>query len=45
VLEVLNVLGGQIDTATMSALNLEYDNGEDPEIIARRFLTAQGFVK
>jgi len=45
VLEVLNTLGGQIDTATMSGLNLEYDNGEDPEVIARRFLEAQGFIK
>jgi osmoprotectant transport system substrate-binding protein len=45
VLEVLNVLGGQIDTPTMSALNLRYDNGEDPEVIARDFLKERGFIK
>ena len=44
VLEVLNTLGGQIDTPTMSSLNLRYDNGEDPEVIAREFLEAQGLI-
>lgn len=44
VLKVLNTLGGQIDTPTMSSLNLRYDNGEDPEVIAREFLEAQGLI-
>lgn len=43
-IEVLNLLGGAVDTATMSALNLRYDNGEDPEEIARQFLLSQGLI-
>jgi glycine betaine/choline ABC-type transport system substrate-binding protein len=29
----------------MSALNSRYDDGEDPEVIARDFLTENGFLE
>ncbi len=44
-LEAVNKLGGMIDTAQMTALNLRYDNGEDPEIIASEFLKEKGLIK
>jgi glycine betaine/choline ABC-type transport system substrate-binding protein len=44
ILETVNLLGGEIDTATMSSLNLRYDNGDDPATIARDFLKEKGFI-
>ncbi len=44
-LETLNVLGGAIDSATMSGLNLIYDDGGEPDEIAREFLLEKGFIK
>lgn len=45
VLDIINQLGGKIDEPTMSAMNLEYDSGGDPETIAREFLTSAGLLK
>ena len=45
VLSALNELAGAIPTETMSALNSRYDDGEDPEMIARDFLTENGFLE
>jgi glycine betaine/choline ABC-type transport system substrate-binding protein len=45
VIEALNLLADQISTDTMSALNSRYDDGEDPEVIARDFLTENGFIE
>jgi glycine betaine/choline ABC-type transport system substrate-binding protein len=45
VIEALNMLADQIPTDTMSALNSRYDDGEDPEVIARDFLTENGFLE
>ncbi|MFP4643056.1 MAG: glycine betaine ABC transporter substrate-binding protein [Spirochaetales bacterium] len=39
VLEVLNRLGDRIDDRTMRELNRRYDAGEEPEDVARDFLT------
>lgn len=44
VIETINTLGGAIDTPTMSALNVLFDDGEDPETIARDWLTENGFL-
>lgn len=45
VLDALNELGDQIPTDTMAALNSRYDDGEEPEVIARDFLTENGFLE
>ncbi|MFP4300451.1 MAG: glycine betaine ABC transporter substrate-binding protein [Spirochaetaceae bacterium] len=45
VIEALNLLGNRIPTDTMAALNSRYDDGEDPEVIARDFLTENGFLE
>ncbi|MFW6337748.1 MAG: glycine betaine ABC transporter substrate-binding protein [Alkalispirochaetaceae bacterium] len=45
VIEALNLLGDRIPTDTMAALNSRYDDGEDPEVIARDFLTENGFLE
>lgn len=45
VLDTLNMLGGEIDTEQMGALNLRYDNGDDPEMIARDFLKDKGWIE
>lgn len=44
--EVLNTLAGQIDDATMRALNFRVDGDEaaEPADVAREFLTEQGFI-
>ena len=34
-----------INTSEMAALNLKYDEGEDPEITAREFLEEKGLLK
>jgi len=44
-LEAINKLGGMIDTSQMAALNLKYDEGEDPEKIAYEFLKEKGLIK
>ena len=43
-IEIMNTLGGEIDAATMSAMNFQYDSGGDPETIAREFLTSSGLL-
>jgi glycine betaine/choline ABC-type transport system substrate-binding protein len=45
VLDLLNQLGGQISTAQMGALNARYDDGEEPDVIAREFLAEQGLIQ
>ena len=45
VLDALNSLGGRISTAQMGALNARYDDGEEPDVIARDFLTQEGFIQ
>lgn len=45
VMSVLNSLSGVIDNETMSSLNGRYDNGEDPEELAREFLTGAGIIQ
>jgi glycine betaine/choline ABC-type transport system substrate-binding protein len=44
VMAAVNSLAGAIDTETMSALNVRYDDGEEPEDIARDWLSANGFI-
>ena len=44
-LDLINKLGGIIDTSEMAALNLKYDEGEDPEKTAREFLQEKGLLK
>ncbi len=44
VIETLNSLGGAIDTETMSALNVLYDDGVEPADIAREWLTENGYL-
>lgn len=44
VIDTINSLGGQIDTPTMSSLNVLYDDGVEPETIARDWLTENGFI-
>lgn len=43
--EILSMLCGKIDEETMSALNYRFDEGEDPEDIAREYLLAEGLIK
>lgn len=43
--EAVNKLGGMIDTPQMAALNLRYDEGEEPEVIASDFLKEKGLIK
>lgn len=43
--EILGMLSGKIDEATMSALNYRFDEGEDPEDIAREYLQSEGLIK
>ncbi len=44
VLETLNILGGALDDATMAELNGRFDEGEEPEDIARDFLVSAGLI-
>ncbi|TVQ21004.1 MAG: glycine/betaine ABC transporter substrate-binding protein [Spirochaetaceae bacterium] len=44
VLETLNVLGGILDDATMAELNGRFDEGDEPEDIARDFLVSAGLI-
>jgi len=44
VLETLNILGGMLDDATMAELNGRFDDGEEPEDIARDFLVSAGLI-
>lgn len=44
-LDIINKLGGMIETSEMAALNLKYDEGEDPEQIAREFLKEKELYK
>jgi len=43
--DILGKLSGQIDEATMSAMNYRFDEGEEPEDIARDFLKSKGLLK
>ncbi|HPI97183.1 MAG TPA: glycine betaine ABC transporter substrate-binding protein, partial [Synergistales bacterium] len=43
--DILGKLGGKIDEATMSGLNYRFDEGEEPEDIAREFLLSLDLVK
>ncbi|HDQ93683.1 MAG TPA: osmoprotectant ABC transporter substrate-binding protein [Synergistetes bacterium] len=43
-LSVLEKLSGQIDEVTMSELNGRFDDGEEPEDIAKDFLTQAGLI-
>ncbi|MDO9509529.1 MAG: glycine betaine ABC transporter substrate-binding protein [Thermovirgaceae bacterium] len=45
ILPVLEQLSGKIDAPTMSALNGRFDDGEEPEDIAKDFLTQAGLLK
>lgn len=45
ILTVLEQLSGKIDAPTMSALNGRFDDGEEPEDIAKDFLTKTGLLK
>lgn len=45
VIDVVNQLGGLIGNEEMVAMNYRYDNGDDPEEIARDFLTEAGLIK
>jgi osmoprotectant transport system substrate-binding protein len=45
VLDILNELGGMISTEEMGALNLRYDTGEEPDVIAKDFLIEKGLIK
>lgn len=44
VLDVVNQLGGKISTEQMVELNYKYDNGEDPDTIAKDFLIEAGLL-
>ncbi|MCD6182970.1 MAG: hypothetical protein J7K01_01565 [Thermovirga sp.] len=44
ILPILEKLSGKIDEKTMSTLNGRYDNGEEPEDIAKGFLEGIGLV-
>jgi glycine betaine/choline ABC-type transport system substrate-binding protein len=44
VIDTINSLGGAIDTPTMSALNVLYDDGVEPEDIAREWLSDNGYI-
>ncbi len=43
--EILSMLSGKIDEETMSSLNYRFDEGEDPEDIARGYLLSEGLIK
>lgn len=43
--EILSMLSGKIDEKTMAALNYRFDEGEDPEDIAREYLISEGLIK
>lgn len=43
--DVLGKISGKIDEATMSGLNYRFDEGEEPEDIARDFLRSQELLK
>jgi len=45
ILPILEQLSGKIDAPTMSALNGRFDDGEEPEDIARDFLTQIDLLK
>ena len=45
ILPILEQLSGTIDAPTMSALNGRFDDGEEPEDIARDYLTQVGLLK
>jgi osmoprotectant transport system substrate-binding protein len=45
ILPILEQLSGKIDAPTMSELNGRFDDGEEPEDIAKDFLTQQGMLK
>lgn len=44
ILETLNTLGGMLDDTTMAELNGRFDEGEEPEDIARDFLVSAGLI-
>jgi glycine betaine/choline ABC-type transport system substrate-binding protein len=44
VLDIVNKLGGMIETAEMAALNLRFDEGEEPDVIANDFLKEKGLI-
>ncbi len=45
VIELINsTLGGAISTEEMSALNVRYDDGEEPADIARDWLSSNGYI-
>jgi len=44
VIDILNKLGGLVDNEQMVQLNYRYDNGEDPDEIARDFLKEEGLI-
>ena len=44
ILDIINKLGGMIDTSEMANLNIKYDEGEDPEKIAREFLKKKKLI-
>lgn len=43
--DILSMLSGKIDEKTMAALNYRFDEGEDPEDIAREYLISEGLIK
>ena len=43
-LDVLEKLSGTIDEVTMSELNGRFDDGEEPEDIAKDFLSGAGLI-
>lgn len=44
VLDIVNKLGGMIETSEMAALNLRFDEGEEPDVIANDFLKEKGLI-
>lgn len=44
VIDVINQLGGAIPTGEMTALNSRFDDGEEPDVIAREWLTENGYI-
>lgn len=44
-LDIVSMLSGKIDAATMTALNLQHDEGGDAEEIATTFLKENGYIK
>jgi glycine betaine/choline ABC-type transport system substrate-binding protein len=44
VIDTINTLSGAIDTPTMSALNVLYDDGVEPDQIAREWLSENGYI-